>query len=483
MPPPDDYTLTPVEHDPWKVPSPDFDVPPPGLRPSAPLGMPPGMTMAQPPGVVGPETAKRSAAGLLEPFGKLGRFMTRQSTDPVGDIAAAAAGLAPIGPPGTGKALKAAGQKTGTLSDFITAYHGSPHDFDRFDLSKIGTGEGAQAYGRGLYFAENEGVAKGYRNKLSGPMSYTYKGSALNDKNINKIIPDKDLADYLKGHMKWGNYSTDSIGKHIDELNELIRTKSQDWPIADQQKFQRARDAMMAHQNDLGVDIPGKMYQVAIKAPPEHFLDWDKPIGEQHSKVAEALSAIENKNAPAKSSSWELGGQLGRLREHLGKSGREMDAGMFVKSMEGAYGHEGTAQALREAGIPGIKYLDHGSRPGHNNSAAGNAAQDILKFYGGDRTEAAKQFENRISGRKSARQGEDIPFRHDRPGDPQEVLRLLKSGEPLQSETHNYVVFDDKLIDIIKKYGIAGLAALPAAGAYHFRTQDVDHDPFASAPQ
>ena len=38
----------------------------------------------------------------------------------------------------------------------IRAYHGSPHDFDRFDMSKIGTGEGAQAYGHGLYFAENE---------------------------------------------------------------------------------------------------------------------------------------------------------------------------------------------------------------------------------------------------------------------------------------------------------------------------------------
>lgn len=45
----------------------------------------------------------------------------------------------------------------------IRAYHGSPHDFDRFDMSKIGTGEGAQAYGHGLYFAENEGVAKSYK--------------------------------------------------------------------------------------------------------------------------------------------------------------------------------------------------------------------------------------------------------------------------------------------------------------------------------
>ena len=42
----------------------------------------------------------------------------------------------------------------------IKAYHGSPHDFDKFDMSKIGTGEGAQAYGHGLYLAENEATAK-----------------------------------------------------------------------------------------------------------------------------------------------------------------------------------------------------------------------------------------------------------------------------------------------------------------------------------
>ena len=43
----------------------------------------------------------------------------------------------------------------------FTAYHGSPHDFNAFDTSKIGTGRGAaQAYGHGLYFAGNEGVAR-----------------------------------------------------------------------------------------------------------------------------------------------------------------------------------------------------------------------------------------------------------------------------------------------------------------------------------
>lgn len=54
----------------------------------------------------------------------------------------------------------------------IRAYHGSPHDFDKFDLSKIGTGEGAQAYGHGLYFAESEPVAKSYRDKLTDGASF-----------------------------------------------------------------------------------------------------------------------------------------------------------------------------------------------------------------------------------------------------------------------------------------------------------------------
>jgi hypothetical protein len=41
------------------------------------------------------------------------------------------------------------------------------HPLGRFDMSKLGTGEGAQAYGQGLYFAENEDVAKEYRDQLT----------------------------------------------------------------------------------------------------------------------------------------------------------------------------------------------------------------------------------------------------------------------------------------------------------------------------
>ena len=47
------------------------------------------------------------------------------------------------------------------------AWHGSPHDFDKFDLGAIGTGEGNQAHGWGLYFAKDKKVSDLYRRELS----------------------------------------------------------------------------------------------------------------------------------------------------------------------------------------------------------------------------------------------------------------------------------------------------------------------------
>ena len=51
--------------------------------------------------------------------------------------------------------------------NMIDAYHGSPHKFSKFSTESIGTGEGAQAYGHGLYFAENPKVAGQYAEKIN----------------------------------------------------------------------------------------------------------------------------------------------------------------------------------------------------------------------------------------------------------------------------------------------------------------------------
>lgn len=110
----------------------------------------------------------RGLLGLERPeYGEEQAYRTGQA---VGNMPAVSA---PVG------AFKAAMQAPGLLADAtqmakqmgpelagllgLTAFHGSPHRFSKFDASKIGTGEGAQAYGHGLYFAENPEIAGQYK--------------------------------------------------------------------------------------------------------------------------------------------------------------------------------------------------------------------------------------------------------------------------------------------------------------------------------
>jgi hypothetical protein len=98
--------------------------------------------------------------------------------------------MAPIGPKRLGP----------TLSDYreMTAYHGTPHTFEphpenplgKFDLSKIGTGQGAQAYGHGIYVAENPKVAGQY--KAGGSLYHV----DIPDEHIERMLDwDKPLSE------------------------------------------------------------------------------------------------------------------------------------------------------------------------------------------------------------------------------------------------------------------------------------------------
>lgn len=65
----------------------------------------------------------------------------------------------------------------------MTVFHGSPHKFDALDSSKIGTGEGAQSYGKGMYFAENPTVAQSYQQP-SGKMQHKTTGEVVDSRQI-----------------------------------------------------------------------------------------------------------------------------------------------------------------------------------------------------------------------------------------------------------------------------------------------------------
>lgn len=105
-------------------------------------------------------------------------------------------------------AFPAAGGAVKEAAQGIRAYHGSPHDFDKFSLDAMGTGHGNQAFGSGLYFSENEGIAKTYRDRVSN--GRPIKGH-MYEVNIN-ASPD-DFLDWDKpmaqqrDHLKDAFYS------------------------------------------------------------------------------------------------------------------------------------------------------------------------------------------------------------------------------------------------------------------------------------
>ena len=84
---------------------------------------------------------------------------------------------------------------------YIPAYHGTPHTFaaeegaplGKFSTDKIGTGEGAQAYGHGMYFAERKSVAEWYRDKLSGGSESDRWRQAVSGTKLKVLHKGKDL--------------------------------------------------------------------------------------------------------------------------------------------------------------------------------------------------------------------------------------------------------------------------------------------------
>lgn len=115
---------------------------------------------------------------------------------------------------------------TAGLGGAIKAYHGSPHLFDRFDMSKIGTGEGAQAYGHGLYFAENPMVADDYLREFKSNKNQDATIYETNltwpDKNKEQLDPlnKKHFLDYKKDFSKQSKYVQDAIKNAAKKRNE-----------------------------------------------------------------------------------------------------------------------------------------------------------------------------------------------------------------------------------------------------------------------
>ena len=171
------------------------------------------------------------------------------------------------------------------VADAIRAYHGSPYDFEKFDLSKIGTGEGAQAYGHGLYFADSEGVARSYRDAVSKQRNPT---ASINDL-IHQMVrnsPESRNIENVKFYMKQDPVLNDYTNSPeiVRDIHAALTGQDVGGSVSE--------DAIGAYSrltDKFGRNPKGKMYEVDINANPEHLLDWDKPFVKQSDAVRNAL--------------------------------------------------------------------------------------------------------------------------------------------------------------------------------------------------
>ena len=257
-----------------------------------------------------------------------------------------------------------------TVEDKIKAYHASPHDFDRFSVEHIGQGEGAQVYGRGLYFGGTEDTAKFYKKSTN----YIDK-----KRQFQKELPDDASIDEVMEMNAEGVFSP--------EMTELLNALDADDFLGYDYPSQAISATFSKNITDydpssrlLKAREGGHMYEVDIDASPDELLDWDAPVKNQSEHVKKSLNES---------------GLLEKMRNFGGFNEGDIDSGLMTGRHILPSGRNPDTSDLKAAGIKGIQYDDGMSR--------------------------------------GARSG----------------------------NTKNYVIFDDKLISIAKKYGVT----LPVASA------------------
>ena len=203
----------------------------------------------------------------------------------------------------------------------MTVWHGSPHVFQRFDLGKIGTGEGAQMYGKGLYTAQDQEVAK----------RFTPRDTKFEDALMKKYNQAEKAGDYTSMQV-YEDFLTQKTPEEIAKNFKDMGFVGKDLMTA-QKAFDTAKSLYQQQ-------TVGNLYKVDL--PDTHIrrmLDWDAPIKEQPMivrKLAKSMGVDMN----------DLGGDL------LAKVGKD----------------EAGRQVMQNAGIRGIKYSDQMSNGQSKNT-------------------------------------------------------------------------------------------------------------------
>jgi hypothetical protein len=210
-------------------------------------------------------------------------------------------------------------------SRYIRAYHGSPYDFDRVDMSMVGKGEGPLLEGFGLYATKSEPNAQWYRAN-------------------NTVVRRRGLANVVRSARHLASKGDAEGARRMMEAAEAVSSRLQ-------REFPR-----------------GRTYELELPFSRDQLLRWGAPLQEQPENVLAAADSL-------------LGKDLRRLMERSDwrNSGEELYwtlAGRSGTNMPHADQMRAASESLQKAGVPGHVYIDEGA----TNFVAYPGAEDSIRI-------------------------------------------------------------------------------------------------------
>ena len=283
----------------------------------------------------------------------------------------------------------------GALSK-IKAYHGSPHEFDVFDSSKIGTGVHAQNFGHGLYFGGEPAIGENYK--------------AMAKLRSSPLPPEE-------GSIAYDMEMEHGYGKYLPEnVDELIKNEIEPYAIetftdpSGIQTFYEFKDGSgYEFDSKLMTLTPsgerkGYLYEVELDVKPEELLDHDVPIGEQPDSLKDKIKNLTKELIPTKADAEEISNYLRAYPTNSVLFKPDVEGGTFVDQLEWllSYRAEKDRDALKEPyelirkrvpreaskllskhGIKGLKYKAYLNKPAKPNYVIyDDSLVNILKTLG-----------------------------------------------------------------------------------------------------
>ena len=254
---------------------------------------------------------------------------------------------------------------------YQAAWHGSPHDFDKFDLGAIGTGEGNQAHGWGLYFAKKKSVSRNYQKELSKRLGTT------NPKLFKVEIPDEktmlDEDKYFKEQNK------DIINKIVSAVNNLEIDKRK--ALLDHYKEHPSYTTNKEYEKILGKiqsvkqdreyisealtnNVNKIKEKIAREAAAEYGYNFDELKADNTFEMAKKLIGEINEKLSALEKEKEVEGAKEKIKEDkilesIGDTftktpytGRDI----YVALSKAFGGDKGASEFLNSTGVKGITY-------------------------------------------------------------------------------------------------------------------------------